>query len=187
MQGNLQKDLEAAGFGDSTLSLGDDYNHDLINGVDENSKEDSDGTPDEHTRAMQEEDKAKMLAEMLKPVEEAKERLAKFISQQTGEGSEAIQQSLEELTRQISELIEKDHERLAQRAQVSDYLRLTSLPRPAPSQVLRRTKQSRTLWEEFHEDWSDVENMSGQSAESTSSPSTVLRFQSQSLMMTAQH
>ncbi|KAL4875565.1 hypothetical protein BJY04DRAFT_161674 [Aspergillus karnatakaensis] len=169
MQGNLQRDLEAAGFGDSTLSL-EDYHQDSVNGVDDHIREDTDGALDEHTRAMQEEGKAKMLAEMLKPVEEAKERLAKFISQQTGEGSEAIQQSLEELTRQISEIIEKDHERLAQRAQVSDYLRTVPLRhRRAPSRVVRRITSPRALWDEFG-DANDEESMSGESTDSTSYP-----------------
>ncbi|KAL4796176.1 hypothetical protein BDV19DRAFT_361660 [Aspergillus venezuelensis] len=117
IHGNLQKDLEAAGFGESTLSIGEEEHSELINGVDNGPKEEPDKGLDEQQLAMQEEDKAKLLQEMLKPLEDAKEQLAQFISSQTGGGSEAIQQSLEGLTRQISELIEKDHERLAQRAQ----------------------------------------------------------------------
>ncbi|KAL2863579.1 putative microtubule binding protein HOOK3 [Aspergillus lucknowensis] len=113
LPGNLQQDLEALGLGESTLYLEDQEKPDNIDDV-ESFKGD---LGDEHSTAVQEEDKAKLVQEMLKPVEEAKERLANFITQHTGEGSEAIQQSLEDLTKQISELIEKDHERLAQRAQ----------------------------------------------------------------------
>ncbi|CBF80909.1 hypothetical protein AN5126.2 [Aspergillus nidulans FGSC A4] len=117
IQGNLQKDLEAAGFEESTLSIGEEEHTDFTSRVEEGPGEELNKENDEQQLAMKEEDKAKLLQEMLKPLEEAKEQLAQFISQQTGAGSEAIQQSLEELTKQISDLIEKDHERLAQRAQ----------------------------------------------------------------------
>lgn len=137
VHGNLQKDLEAAGFEESTLSLGEEEHPELINGVEEGPKEEPDKALVEDM-AMQEEDKAKLLEEMLKPLEDAKEQLARFISQQTGEGSEAIQQSLEGLTRQISELIDKDHERLAQRAQVSEFFRV-----PLPSPLRPRCRLAR--------------------------------------------
>ncbi|KAL3442614.1 hypothetical protein BJX65DRAFT_286498 [Aspergillus insuetus] len=116
LSGNLQQDLEALGLGESTLSLGVEDKPEITDQAG-SVKGELDGTMDEHILAMQDEDKAKLIQEMLKPVEDAKERLAKFITSQTGEGSEALQQSLEDLTKQISELIEKDHERLAQRAQ----------------------------------------------------------------------
>lgn len=149
--GNLQKDLEAAGFEESTLSLGEEENPELINGVEEGPKEESDKALDEDM-ALQEEDKAKLLEEMLKPLEDAKEQLARFISQQTGEGSEAIQQSLEGLTRQISEMIDKDHERLAQRAQVSDHFRVP-LPSPLrPRRRLAREESTESLLQPAPED-----------------------------------
>ncbi|KAL3478000.1 hypothetical protein BJX99DRAFT_225292 [Aspergillus californicus] len=116
MQGNLQKDLEAAGFEESTLSLGYDDKHDLVDGTEGSSRLALDEIA-EQTKAMQEEDKARIREEMLKPLEEVRKGLARFVAEHTGENSEAIQQSLEYLTKQVSDLIEKNHERLAQRAQ----------------------------------------------------------------------
>ncbi|RDW69161.1 putative microtubule binding protein HOOK3 [Aspergillus mulundensis] len=167
IQGNLQKDLEAAGFEESTLSIGEEEHAD---DAEEGPKEEPDKGIDEQQLAkqlaIQEEDKAKLLQEMLKPLEEAKEQLAQFISAQTGGGSEAIQQSLEELTKQISELIEKDHERLAQRAQVSDQLR--SL---LPLECTRRSASE--LSPELDEDCSDEQSLGGrETPSSTVSPAS---------------
>ncbi|KAI9374545.1 hypothetical protein BJX61DRAFT_540669 [Aspergillus egyptiacus] len=167
VRANLQKDLEAVGFGDSTLSLGDEEKHSVVDGGVEKHGEELDGIVDERALAMQEEEKARMMEDMLKPLEEAKRKLATFVQEHTGDGADALQRSLEDLTKQISEMVEKDHERLAQRAQVSSYPR-----KLLPLQNVHWTQSVSSSSERCVEGYSDEEE--SRSGESTDGASTSL-------------